>query len=163
MFRESASRDGYAPSRPRQVAAVVRPGLFTSLYFSLRRPEDVHLLQFLLALPRAQQNQVLKAALRDSLPRYFRRHHPEITALSPEAVAAAVAAARRSPRHRPRAVGPVPVDTAPGQPRLAPTSGDGGRPFPQEGLAAAPSPPSEADRLQEAERKLDRLLRSLTK
>lgn len=141
----------------------MRPGLFKSLYFSLRRPEDVQLLRFILALPHSQQNSILKAALQDTLPRYLRRHYPKIALLSPEAVEAAIKSAkRRGPRRSP-APHPWPTDETPRPPVLASPSGNDGHQLPSEPTPPVPPQPSETEHRQEAERKLDRLLRTLAK
>lgn len=137
--------------------------LSSSVYFTLEDREDIWLLGLILAIPPSRRGRILKAVLREALPRYLRRHHPEIIPLPPAAVPAVVEQARRPRGRRPPTARPRRGNDDAGPPELAAPRGDDDHHHHVEEPVVAFSQASEADRLQEAERKLDRLLRSLTK
>lgn len=137
--------------------------LYHSVYFTLEDQADVKLLGWILAIPPSRRGRVLKTVLREALPRYLKRHHPGLLPLPPAAVPAAVEQTRQSRRQRLHTTRPSRAAGTAGPPGLAPPRGDGDLHPPAEASVVMSSPVSETERRQEAERKLDRLLRSLTK
>ena len=78
-----------------QVESDSRP-VYRGLYFNLSRDEDVEILGWLLAIPRARRMRAIKAALRTGLPAYATARHPELIPLAPDAVRAALGGHRRT-------------------------------------------------------------------
>ena len=127
--------------------------VYRGLYFNLARDDDVEILGWLLAIPRARRMRAIKAALRTGLPAYATARHPELIPLAPDAVRAAPVGRRRT-RSEPRRA-PAGSAMLPGARRSqAPPSGRSGpdsEPLPSEPLVLA---------RVVVEAKLDRLLQS---
>ena len=75
--------------------------VYRGLYFNLARDDDVEILGWLLAIPRARRMRAIKAALRTGLPAYATARHPGLIPLAPDAVRAAPVGRRRT-RSEPR-------------------------------------------------------------
>jgi hypothetical protein len=127
--------------------------VYRGLYFNLARDEDVEILGWLLAIPRARRMRAIKSALRTGLPAYAAVRYPELTPLSADAVRAALGGHRRTrskSRGAPAGSAILPSARPPEGPPNGHSEPDS-EPLPSEPLAQA---------RVVVEAKLDRLLQS---
>ena len=127
--------------------------VYRGLYFNLARDDDVEILGWLLAIPRARRMRAIKAALRTGLPAYATARQLDVIPLPPDAVHAVLGTgrARRSGPAEAHAYPAIPVRARPPERR------------PSAGQAELDSDPVEREppaRGSLVEAKIDRLLQS---